>query len=48
MYDDGKTTMSVYERKASLREFYGKCFGTSRLHVFTDKCLSCVGEVRLD
>lgn len=23
-YADGKTTMSVYERKASIREFYGK------------------------
>ncbi|KAL2484819.1 RING/U-box superfamily protein [Abeliophyllum distichum] len=25
-YDDGKTTMSVHERKASLREFYGVIF----------------------
>lgn len=24
-YADGKTTMSVYERKASIREFYGIC-----------------------
>lgn len=24
-YKDGKTTMSIYERKASLKEFYGKC-----------------------
>nr|DAD28482.1 TPA_asm: hypothetical protein HUJ06_029950 [Nelumbo nucifera] len=23
-YEDGKTTMSVHERKASIREFYGK------------------------
>ncbi|KAI5313274.1 hypothetical protein L3X38_042448 [Prunus dulcis] len=25
-YPDGKTTMSVYERKASIREFYGLIF----------------------
>ncbi|CAN0910696.1 E3 ubiquitin-protein ligase AIRP2 [Linum grandiflorum] len=25
-YDDGKTTMSVYERRASLKEFYGVIF----------------------
>ncbi|BBH04654.1 ammonium transporter 1 [Prunus dulcis] len=25
-YPDGKTTMSVYERKASIREFYGVIF----------------------
>ncbi|MED6167972.1 E3 ubiquitin-protein ligase airp2 [Stylosanthes scabra] len=25
-YEDGKTTMSVYERKASLKEFYGVIF----------------------
>lgn len=23
-YPDGKTTMSIYERKASIREFYGE------------------------
>lgn len=23
-YKDGKTTMSIHERKASLKEFYGK------------------------
>lgn len=23
-YADGKTTMSIYERKASIREFYGE------------------------
>lgn len=24
VYEDGKTTMSIYERKASLKDFYGK------------------------
>jgi hypothetical protein len=23
-YEDGKTTMSIHERKASVREFYGE------------------------
>ncbi|RDX66177.1 hypothetical protein CR513_55085 [Mucuna pruriens] len=26
VYEDGKTTMSIYERKASLKEFYGVIF----------------------
>lgn len=26
-FPDGKSTMSIYERKASIREFYGECFG---------------------
>lgn len=32
-YADGKTTMSVYERKASIREFYGMCFALHQCKV---------------
>jgi hypothetical protein len=30
VYVDGSTTMSTHERKASVREFYGKCSVTER------------------
>jgi len=29
VYVDGSTTMSTHERKASIREFYGKCPATT-------------------
>lgn len=42
-YADGKTTMSIYERKASVKEFYGES-GSAKMNftnvvIFLHKCL---------